>query len=199
MPSREELRQATHEQVMAAAEELFGQRGFKRTTIRDIAEFAGVSVGTVMGVGDKNALLVAMFDRAISEMHQRPSATPQESDADASKAPLEEIMGTIQPFLSLFAAHMDLARDYGAILMSGNHTSVVFDELAGTLTTEIERILEESGLLSAHVPVAAKTIYLAYLGTIFAWAGSGSSGQHRTFTQSSRDHRVHNTNRRKLD
>lgn len=174
MPTREELRLATREKVMAAAERLFAQRGFKGTAIRDIAEAAGVSVGSVIAVSDKNGLLVAMFDRAISGMHQnRPTQIPPEEQGDMADGPVDQIMAIFEPFLTLFGTHMDLAREYGAILMSGNHASVVFHELAAMLTAEIARILETAGMRPDKVSAASRGIYLAYLGTLFVWAGSG--------------------------
>lgn len=175
MPTREQLRTATRHNVMAAAGSLFSQRGFKGTTIRDIAEAAGVSVGSVMAVGDKSGLLVAMFDRAILEMQQSQLARVSAGvEPVVNRQPVDEIMmGIFEPFLSLFAAHMDLAREYGAILMSGNHKSVIFQELAVGLTTEIGLALEESGMPTEQVPVVSKVIYLSYLGTLFVWAGSG--------------------------
>ena len=174
MPTREDLRIATHENVMAAARDLFMERGFKGTTIRDIAETAGVSVGSVMAVGHKNGLLVAMFDQAISEMHQtvRPQEQPS-SEVPVPDGPVDEVMAIVEPFLSMFGTQMDLAREYGAILMSGNHRSVIFQELAVVLTTQIERILETAGMPTEKSSTAARGIYLAYLGTIFVWAGSG--------------------------
>ncbi len=174
MPTREELRIATHENVMAAAQKLFRERGFKGTTIREIAEAAGVSVGSVMAVGDKNGLLVATFDHAISEMHQ--AQPPQEqSNAEVSmpNGPVDDVMAIFEPFLSMFGTQMDLAREYGAILMSGNHRSVIFQELAVVLTSQIERTLEAAGMSTEKSSLAARGIYLAYLGTIFVWAGSG--------------------------
>ncbi len=47
MGRREQKREATREQVLAAAEALFTERGFEATTVDDIAERADVAKGTV--------------------------------------------------------------------------------------------------------------------------------------------------------
>ena len=61
-------RQASHvlreTKVLVAARELFLEKGFENTSVREIAERAGVSVGTVANCGDKASLLARMFDES---------------------------------------------------------------------------------------------------------------------------------------
>ncbi|WP_166792381.1 TetR/AcrR family transcriptional regulator [Cryobacterium sp. TMT1-66-1] len=174
--SRDDLRQITNDKVTAAAELLFRKRGFKATTVRDIAAEAGVSVGSVMAIGDKSALLVAMFDRTISEMHHDRAADAEPKEVETvSPDPTDRIMELITPFLALFASNMDLAREYGAVLMMGTHRSVIFHELGDVLLREINATLQASGMNENDAEVASRTVYIAYLGTTFAWAGSGST------------------------
>ena len=173
MTTRADLRQITHDKVTAAAERLFRERGFKATTIRDIAAEAGVSVGSVMAIGDKRALLVSMFDRMIGEIH-RHRADP-DTHSPAGDDVVERITELVSPFYAIFAADVDLAREYGAVLITGDHDSTVFDDLGDMLVGELEAILRAHGMDAADIPTAARTIYMSYLGTIFAWAGSGAS------------------------
>lgn len=174
MATRSELKEITHEKVMAAASELFAAHGYRETTVRDIAARAEVSVGSVMAVGDKQALLVAIFDRAIAAIHQGRIANnpspPTEVDSEA-----ERVTRLVDPFLGLFTDRIDLAREYGAILMSGNHDSVLFGELADALQAEIAEEARSVGLDSDATDAAAKTAYFAYLGTLFFWAARGST------------------------
>ncbi|NLE78432.1 MAG: TetR/AcrR family transcriptional regulator [Rhodococcus sp.] len=180
MPSRDELRENTRRCVLESAERLFRERGFKAAAIRDIADDAGVSVGSVMSVGDKRELLVEIFDKSIAKIHQQRSeerAAYDESRADApdSQNPADRLMAVIAPFLGIFAESPDLAREYGAILMSGSHQSQLYQDLAVALLGEISATLTDIGMSPEHVPVAAKTIYFSYLGGIYAFAGSGQS------------------------
>lgn len=176
--TRHEQREATHEKVLSAAAELFLSNGFKATTVREIASAAGVSVGTVMAVGDKAALLVGIFDEKIASIHAtrdlpRRSLAESPVDCERPDGSSEEILQLVEPFLVIFARQSALAREYGSVLMSGNHHSAIFEGLATTLRQEIETILRRSGVTSYDPSAAAATIHLAYLGTIFAWAGSG--------------------------
>ncbi len=63
---RSAQRQRTEERILTDAAALFLDRGYRGTTVRAIAESAGVSVGRVMAVGDKDALLIACYDRWIA-------------------------------------------------------------------------------------------------------------------------------------
>src|SRR5215207_5962497 len=64
-PLREEQAKRTRAAVLDAAGRCFLDRGYAATTMRDIAEAAGVSVQTVFGQGSKAALLLACVDRAV--------------------------------------------------------------------------------------------------------------------------------------
>lgn len=175
MTKRDELRQATQRKVTSAAERLFLERGFRATTVKDIAAEAGVSVGSVMTVGDKSALLVSMFDRSIAQLHEQ---RPEEENRLPSSTPVatrvDRLINIVQPFLSVFETQIELAREYAAVLVGGGHSSAVFQELALRLMDEISVELADAGIRPDQIPAATRTIYLSYLGALFAWAGSGA-------------------------
>src|SRR5688572_6793342 len=53
-----------HTHILDAAARVFAARGFHRTTIRDIAQAAGVADGTIYKhFANKNALLFSLLDR----------------------------------------------------------------------------------------------------------------------------------------
>lgn len=64
-PLREEQARRTRAAVLDAAGRCFLDRGYAATTMRDIADAAGVSVQTVFGQGSKAALLLGCVDRAV--------------------------------------------------------------------------------------------------------------------------------------
>lgn len=177
---REAQRQQTHTRVLAAAEALFLRDGYAETTIRGIAAAAEVSAGTVISVGEKPALLVASFDRHIADIHRRrPAPAP-----GASRELAEEITGLLSPFVSLFTGQPGLSRIYAAILVSGEHRSTVFTDLADALIGEIVETLELAGLPDP-APVA-RTLYFAYLGRLFTWP-AGSDGDPDALVRSLRE------------
>ncbi|MFV0435105.1 MAG: TetR/AcrR family transcriptional regulator [Leucobacter sp.] len=175
MTMRDEQKRETASKVLAEADRLFRVRGFAETTVREIATSCGVSTGTVMAVGDKNALLVACFDQRIRKIHEARSV-PQ---GRSSPVPLaEQIVSLLTPFLELFTEHPLLARAYGAILVSGRHESVVFTDLAKLLIGEIAGLLRSAGspqrdgdgdVSERRAASLAESIYFAYIGRLFTW------------------------------
>jgi AcrR family transcriptional regulator len=64
-PLRAEQAQRTRVAVLDAAGRCFVEKCYAGTTMRDVAERAGVSVQTVFGQGSKASLLLACVDRAV--------------------------------------------------------------------------------------------------------------------------------------
>jgi AcrR family transcriptional regulator len=70
-PQRREQAAATRSSVLAAARDLFQDRGYAATTIADVACLAGVSVDTVYAsVGRKPELVIAVIDTLLGERDQ---------------------------------------------------------------------------------------------------------------------------------
>lgn len=157
--SRSAQKADTHARITLAASQLFLSAG-PSVTVRQVADAAGVSVGSVMGVADKDGLIVHTLDAMLADVGTHPSPTA----ADDAAA----VTHVLRPFVEWFGEHADLARAYLAILVSGSHRSKVFDTLAEQLIGTITTILE-------HHPDAeskARLIHRAYLGELMIWAGS---------------------------
>lgn len=165
-PTREAARLATQQRVLEVAAQLFRERGFTSTSVRDIAEASGVSVGTVMAVGDKGALLVRVFDDLIAGEHEQQGRATDAIPGHTTACRVTRLVELVRPFVELFASHPNLARAYASILVSGTHDSHLFSDLAGKLTQEFA---------STAGPSKARALYFAYLGVLFSWAGGRSN------------------------
>jgi len=62
-PTRQRQAAQTRKAVIQAAAHRFAERGYTATTMKEIAEQAGVSVETVYGQGSKASLLIAAVDQ----------------------------------------------------------------------------------------------------------------------------------------
>ena len=72
-PIQSQIITARRNQILAAATQVFAQKGFHQTTIRDIARQAGIADGTIYNYfANKNELLIAILDR-LNESEKRPS------------------------------------------------------------------------------------------------------------------------------
>ncbi|ALG84568.1 TetR/AcrR family transcriptional regulator [Gordonia phthalatica] len=168
--TRVEQRERTRMSVIAAAQTLFRREGFRGTTIRGIAAEAGVSVGTVMGVGDKDALLLACYDRWIGQVHAAGDGNRAHDDGLAVPQRIGEV---IAPFVSLFGGDLELAREYGSILARGTHRTEVFTSLAVALNDAFIGVYRDAGL-GERAAAAGRATYLAYLGLLMSTSATGS-------------------------
>lgn len=188
--TRAHQKSATHARVLDAATQLFQTRGFADTTVRDIAEVADVSPGTVIAVGEKNALLVAVFDAIIAAEHARHPVPPPTPARAAHDRCATRLAALVEPFVTLFTSHPELARQYAAILVSGAHDSPLFTDLADRLVAEFSAAITLRGCTAAaDAPATADALYLAYVGTLFTGAAHPRvdrdalmRGLHTTFT-----------------
>ncbi|QBE48241.1 TetR/AcrR family transcriptional regulator [Leucobacter triazinivorans] len=176
MSKREQLKQATQQRIIDAAGQLFREYGFAETTIREIAETSGVSVGRVMVVGDKNDLLIHVFDEMIATEHAKRADSIVQANAAARSTCSDRLLVLVGPFVTLFTANPVLARCYASILVSGTHESILFTELAARLNEEFHAAITLHGCTT---PVAAapkaRALYFAYIGTLFTWSAKNSS------------------------
>jgi TetR/AcrR family transcriptional regulator, fatty acid metabolism regulator protein len=104
-PARRERQMAARlEQILDAAAHLFAERGFHRTTTKDIAEAADVAEGTLYNYFEtKNDLLFAILSR-LSE-----SELPQAGLVPGAVGPVRISAGDARQH---FASLLDLRRDY---------------------------------------------------------------------------------------
>jgi AcrR family transcriptional regulator len=113
-PLREQQARRTRAAVLDAAGRCFLDRGYAATTMKDIAEAAGVSVQTVFGQGSKAALLLGCVDRAV--------VGDDEAVALAARGPFVRFLEA-PDLAGKLAAFEDLSRQY---IPRANPMGVVF-------------------------------------------------------------------------
>lgn len=168
--TRQTQRAGTSRRVIAAAARLFQERGFAATTIRDIAAECAVSVGTVMAVGDKNALLIRVVEGQIARQ-QDAAAAGRGADVPGHGAPdvADAMLGLVDPFLGILFAHPELSRSYVAILVTGRYPSTLFSDLTNRLTADFRAVLPSGPGREER----ARAAYRAYVGTLMMWSARG--------------------------
>lgn len=166
--SRSEAKAGTRARVLAAADRSFREKGFAGTTIRAVAAAADVSVGTVMAVGDKDALLIAIVDDWIAAVHagrERAAPLPPLGRDEA----IARLVAVVEPFVTYFNADGDLSREYAAVLARGRHRSGTFGGLADELREDFAHVFRAAG--HRDPGAAARTLYFVYIGLLFATSG----------------------------
>jgi len=122
--------QRTREAILAAAADRFGECGYQRTTMADVAEAAGVSLGTVYQYfRDRSDLVAALLHRAVAVLLER-DITFRFGEGQSG---LQRIIGN---FVHSYASWSDMAGVWEEV-------SHVDDDLAD-LRRSIARIFTET-------------------------------------------------------
>src|SRR5215472_8317880 len=105
--SRREQRRVQHQdlsraQLLDAAEEVFGRKGFHETTLKEVAELAEFAVGSVYSFFEnKDDLFRQIFVRRGEEFLPQLQAILQ----DASVSPVDQLHALVDFEIGFFRAH----------------------------------------------------------------------------------------------
>lgn len=168
MASRTQARVATVAKVMAAATRVFGERGYRGTTIPLIAEASGVSVGTVASVGSKDDL----FLRSFEELSTANSLAMIRHAASAATV-TERVWAYVGQMMEAAITRPDQTQDYFvAYLRSSDHEQNL-GRVQGVMEA-IRGLFPDDGLPWDDSPtaLAASTIWLSFSALCFSLAGS---------------------------
>ena len=125
MGLRETNKQDKRERLSRAARELFSEQGFDDTTMRQIAERAGIGVGTIfLYAPDKQGLLFLLFSDAVLDVQRQAFASlptqisvaavrPSDgspASSDAASLLLEQLVHIFSSFYRYYEADRRLSR-----------------------------------------------------------------------------------------
>lgn len=152
----ESLIEKRREQMIRGAVTLFKEKGFHRTTTREIAKASGFSIGTLYEyIRTKEDVLYLVCDSIYDEVHARLDAL------DIDKGSLEVLITAIEHYYSLID---DMQDEY--VVMYQESKSLPKDALRYVLDKEMEMVSLFERLLaecadSGEITMAPKEIKLA--------------------------------------
>ena len=132
----------TKERILDAAEQLFGDLGFKATSLRDITTEAGVNLASVnYHFGSKEALLGEVFDRRFAPVNE--SRLERLSEAEAlpalGRAQVERIVRAfVSPLFEMLAERGDMGKKF---LRLAGRIHIETDEIRVVLLKQLEPLL----------------------------------------------------------
>ncbi len=121
--TRQASKAETRRLLMAAGRALFAEKGFAETYAGEIAQRAGVAVGTIyLHFGDKEGLLREILLEAVNEIHERVKQVYQKPSADMQELAWGHIEAIVQYVeenycLAGFVMNLILARHPAAMPM----------------------------------------------------------------------------------
>lgn len=151
----------THDRILDAAEALFGNNGFKTTSVRDVAGRARTSPGSInYYFGSKNGLIRAVIQRVAAPVTASRMAQMQALAAEHGNAPIP-LRDILSSFLApLFDGNGQDRRESISRLLA--QVTVTPDPTIGAYWTEI---LGPTG--TVYVSALQKTLPQLTIGEIF--------------------------------
>ena len=172
---------ATRGRILEAALQLFRDRGFGATTMREIAESAGVATGAAYYYFDsKDAIVLAFYDQAQQDMTAR-----LEELLAGSRNLVERLRGILQVKLDYFEPSR---RFLGALSVhtDPNHPLSPFSAQTREIRENDMRFFERA-VDSSHVRVPddlrtylPRLLWMYQMGMILFWIYDRSAGQKKT-------------------
>ena len=172
--SQQTRSERTQAKLLDAAEELFGEHGVDSTSVADIAEHAGCSIGAVYHhFSDKKAVLYALFDRIAEEYDAtaRAATDPARWEGatigDLILGYIEVSIGTIADRPSSRLPGLEIARSDASLRDQYDKMRMVADEGVTAL------ILARRDEIGHPEPEQAVKFVLDQLGSMFSVRLSG--------------------------
>ena len=172
----------TRHKILTAALVLFRTQGFEKSTMRDVAQRAGVATGAAYYYFDsKDALVLAFYEQAAEEIG--PLARKAAAPAKGLAAKLREVMLVK---LEYFGDNRDVLR---ALLRTGadpKHPLSPFSKQTKLIRdADIElfgEMVKTSGVSLAKdlAPYVPESLWMYQMGLIYFWLTDESEGHART-------------------
>jgi AcrR family transcriptional regulator len=182
-PVRQEQAAQTRARIVGAAGELFEAQGYARTTIRQIADGAGVAVDTVYATfGSKPRVLTAVIDdrlaagSGVANVMERPEALAVRDEPDQRRQLAlfaRDIAGTVARVGPVF----EIMRTAASV---EPEMAAVYAEMQGYRAQNLRRVVEwvaARGPLRLDVERAADTLWVLAAPDVarLLWQGKGWS------------------------
>ena len=174
--------QATRAAIAAAAQELFLERGYDGTTMRAVAERAGVSVGNAYYYFASKEHLVQAFYDTVQVDHARAAAAGLERHtgfADRLRAALDAWVDVAAPMREFAGPFFKVAADPRSPLSPFSAESAPAREAS----TDLYRRVVDGADLRVPASVRAELpelLWLYQMGIVLFWVHDASEGSART-------------------
>ena len=173
---------ATRRRIYEAALEMFREKGFEQTTMRDIARQAGVALGAAYYYYDsKDAIVLAFYEQMQESGHQPTLDTIAEHRKlrDRIRVVLEKRFELLEPNLKFLGALFKHSPDtHDPLSPFSQQTSAIREK-----AIELFRIAIEGSEVKVPVdlmPHLPRLLWLYQLGLILFWIYDRSEGRKQT-------------------
>lgn len=172
-------RQRSIQALLSAAETVFAQRPFDEVTVEEIAERAGVAVGSIYNnFGSKASLHAAVIDRALDvDREYMDRAYTRE------RSPIEQLQAAAEQYLRFYLDQPEFFRmlafpaplgHYPAAAQTAQRLAQRVDEQNARMVDAIERGIAEGTIRPLDARRTATALWASWNGVIsLAWRPDG--------------------------
>ncbi len=179
----------TRARILDAALELFREKGFEQTTMREIAARTGLAVGAAYYYfRSKEALVMAFYETAQQELEPL-----LEVAVGSSKALEGRLRALVEAKFDYFAENRELL---GALSshVDPRHPLSPFSEATKAIRERdigyFERALESVSMPKDLAPYLPRLLWLQQMGLMLYWVYDGSEGQSKSRTLAERSLKI---------
>lgn len=170
----------TRARILDCALDLFRERGFAETTMRDIATAAGVATGaSYYYFRSKEEIVMAFYERASAEMAPLMAAVLERERKlePCLRELIRAKLAYFEPNRKFFAALLGQAANLDSPLSPfGEPTRPIREQDQAAFARALE-LTDVPKDLASHLP---KLLWLYQMGVIFYWITDESTGHRRT-------------------
>jgi AcrR family transcriptional regulator len=170
---------AARERLYATAMQLIARHGYAATTLRDIAQEAGVSVGLLYRYfPSKQAVVIALYDELSSEYARQAADLPPGRWRDRFIFALRTSLDVLEP-------HQVALRALTPVLV-GDPDEGIFSASTAFSRLRVQQVFEQAVVASSDAPkqplaaALGRLLYLVHLTVLLWWLLDKSSNQRAT-------------------
>lgn len=172
--------EATREHILDTALRLFRKRGFERTTMRDIAQAAGLSLGAAYHYFPSKEALVGAYYEWMQAEHERLFHASPASTVDLRA----RITALLQTKLDLLRRDRKLLAALFGNLGDPSHPLSLFGKKTAALRSrslaQFIAVFDEAGIPEELRALLGRVLWLAHLGIFLFFIHDGSPNQAKT-------------------
>ncbi len=158
---------------------LFEERGYERTTLRQIATAAGVSPGLLYKYfPSKSAVVLALYDELSAELRSRTRAMKPGPWRDRAFFVLETSLGVLAPHRSTLAALTPVLVGDPEQGLFSERTAFSRSRVQGAFVEAVRGSREK--LAPRDAAALGRLLYVAHLAIVLWWLLDKSPGQYAT-------------------
>ncbi len=176
MPFEQQRAEDRHRRILDAALKVFSRKGYRDSSVDDIAGSSGTSKGGVyFHFPGKQAIFLALMDRAAQQLLQRiEGAIARETE------PVARAEAALRTVLRTFARHRALARlflieAYGAGREFHTRLIEIHELFIGVIKHHLDEAIEAGAIDAIDTEVAGRVWFGAMNEVIAHWLVTGSS------------------------